>query len=86
MSSKDLLPSTGKAVNTMVNSLETITYYKHHYVRKTGLKKAIKQLIQDERKEARIEELKKASTQLDYSEPGEWFDARVKELESKEEA
>lgn len=36
--------------------------------------------------QARVDELKKASTQLDYSEPGEWFDARIKELESKEES
>lgn len=34
-----------KQVNDMVNSLETITYYKHHYVRKTGLKRKIKDLI-----------------------------------------
>jgi hypothetical protein len=36
---------TRKAINEMVNQLETITYHKHHYVRKTGLKKAIKQAI-----------------------------------------
>lgn len=34
-----------KWVNDMVNDLETITYYKHHYVRKTGLKRKIKDLI-----------------------------------------
>ena len=32
-------------VNRMINGVETITYYKHHYVRKTGLKKKIKQQI-----------------------------------------
>lgn len=34
-------------VNAMVNSLETITFHHHHYVRKTGLKKAIKKLISE---------------------------------------
>lgn len=29
----------------MVDGLETITYYKHHYVRKTGLKREIKKLF-----------------------------------------
>ena len=37
-----------KRVNQMVNSLETITYYKHHYVRKTGLKRKIKELLAKE--------------------------------------
>lgn len=37
-----------KKINDLVNSLEIITYYKHHYVRKTGLKKAIKKFIKEE--------------------------------------
>jgi hypothetical protein len=37
----------GGKVNKMVNDLETITYYKHHYVRKAGLKKKIKELIKE---------------------------------------
>lgn len=39
------LARRNRKVNDLVNSLETITYYKHHYVRKTGLKRAIKQLL-----------------------------------------
>jgi hypothetical protein len=46
--------NVGGKVNRMVNELETITYYKHHYVRKTGLKKKIKQLIQEELNVQRI--------------------------------
>lgn len=33
------------AVRDLINSLETITYYKHHYVRKTGLKREIKAML-----------------------------------------
>lgn len=34
-----------KRVNDTVNEIETITYHKHHYVRKTGLKKIIKDIV-----------------------------------------
>lgn len=34
-----------KRVNQMVNELEVLTYYKHHYVRKRGLKTKIKELV-----------------------------------------
>lgn len=44
-SDRELAKQLNGEVKHLVNSLETITYYKHHYVRKTGLKKAIKQLI-----------------------------------------
>jgi hypothetical protein len=37
--------SIRREVRDMVDGLETITYYKHHYVRKTGLKREIKKLI-----------------------------------------
>lgn len=47
-----------KQVNDMVNSLETITYYKHHYVRKTGLKRKIKDLIIQARIQAIIDTTK----------------------------
>lgn len=43
-------PKFNKQVNQLINSLETITYYKHHYVRKTGLKKAIKKLYYEQLK------------------------------------
>lgn len=36
-----------KLVNQLVNELETITYYHHHYVRKSGLKKRLKRLLKD---------------------------------------
>lgn len=42
---KELTPIENKRINELVNELETITYYKHHYVRKTGLKKTIKETI-----------------------------------------
>lgn len=34
-------------VNRTINNLETITYHKHHYVRKTGLKKIVKKLVHE---------------------------------------
>lgn len=39
-------------VNRSVNEIETITYHKHHYVRKTGIKKLIKQLLAQQTKDA----------------------------------
>lgn len=36
-------------VNRAINQLESITYYKHHYIRKTGVKKIIKELLADQR-------------------------------------
>lgn len=39
------LAKRNKKVNDLVNSVETITYYKHHYIRKTGLKRRIKELL-----------------------------------------
>lgn len=53
------LRESNTRVKDMVNELETITYYKHHYVRKTGLKKAIKALLAEEVRKARIDELKR---------------------------
>ena len=46
------LRDSNTRVKDMVNELETITYYKHHYVRKTGLKKAIKALLAEEVRKA----------------------------------
>ncbi len=60
------LRESNAKVNRMVNELETITYYKHHYVRKTGLKKAIKALLAEEVRKARIDELKRNAY---YSQP-----------------
>ena len=37
-----LSPKVRGSINRLVNSVETITYHKHHYVRKTGLKTALK--------------------------------------------
>jgi hypothetical protein len=42
----EIQPEIRKKINDLVNSAETITYYKHHYIRKTGLKKAIKNLVE----------------------------------------
>lgn len=47
MSDLATTPAMNKRVNQAINELETITYYKHHYVRKTGLKKAIKELMSE---------------------------------------
>jgi len=41
-------PALSKAINAKINELETITYHKHHYVRKTGLKRAIKDTARQE--------------------------------------
>ena len=41
-------PALSKAINAKINELETITYHKHHYVRKTGLKRAIKDTTRQE--------------------------------------
>lgn len=54
-------------VKELVNNLETITYYKHHYVRKTGLKRAIKQLLleaTDEAVQKKLHELAEAGNQF----------------------
>jgi hypothetical protein len=40
-------PAMNKRVNQAVNKIETITFYKHHYVRKAGLKKVIKELMHE---------------------------------------
>ena len=40
-----LTPKQRGELNQLINGLETITYYGHHYVRKTGLKKALKDYI-----------------------------------------
>lgn len=55
------LRESNAKVNRMVNELETITYYKHHYVRKTGLKKAIKALLAEEVRKA-IEKIAQENT------------------------
>lgn len=55
------LRESNAKVNRTVNELETITYYKHHYVRKTGLKKAIKALLAEEVRKA-IEKIAQEST------------------------
>ena len=34
-------------INRLINECETITYYKHHYIRKTGLKKKLKDLLEE---------------------------------------
>lgn len=43
----ELKPIERKRINEIINELETITHFKHHYVRKTGLKKAIKETINE---------------------------------------
>lgn len=42
---KILPPHVARQIARMIDELETITYFKHHYVRKTGLKRKIKKLV-----------------------------------------
>ena len=76
------LRESNAKVNRMVNELETITYYKHHYVRKTGLKKAIKALLAEEVRKARIDELKRNAY---YSQPRKTDPLRLCGIDMEEE-
>lgn len=76
------LRESNAKVNRMVNELETITYYKHHYVRKTGLKKAIKALLADEVRKARLDELKRNAY---YSQPRKTDPPRLCGIDMEEE-
>ena len=76
------LRESNAKVNRMVNELETITYYKHHYVRKTGLKKAIKALLAEEVRKARIDELKRNAY---YSQPRKTDPLRLCGIDMTEE-